>query len=109
MLVVYKALTKQVFIGERMPERAFGQQSVSKQWGKVAKTATSGYAEFALPITFGTVYTVVPTIYSGVNSDGQLGWNGIGTVSTTKVNVTWNTYEHRSPVAYVGYIAVGKA
>ena len=79
------------------------------QWGIFAKTAKSGFAEFTLPIAFGTVYTVVPTIYSGINSDGQLGWNGIGTVSTTKVNVTWNTYESRSPVAYVGYIAVGKA
>lgn len=41
-------------------------------------------------------------------NSGQLGWHGIGTWSTTQINVTWNTYEGRSPVNAVGYIAVCK-
>lgn len=45
---------------------------------------------------------------SNVNSDGQLGWHGIGKWSSTEINITWNTYENRSPVNLVGYILISK-
>ena len=45
---------------------------------------------------------------SNQNDGTQLGWHGIGTWSTTQINVTWNTYEGRSAVNAVGYIAVCK-
>ena len=67
-----------------------------------------GYVTLTFPISFSNIYIATSSIYSGRNSYGDLGWHGIGIFSNTTINVTWNTYENRSPVAYVGYIAIGK-
>lgn len=80
-----------------------------KQWGYVSKQGTDGgYAAFTLPVS-ATILAAASMLKSNQNNDGQLGWHGIGTWSTTQITVTWNTYEGRSPVHAVGFIAVCKA
>ena len=80
---------------------------VSKQWGYVSKSAVSGSAAFTLPVS-ATILAAASMLKSNQNNSVQIGWHGIGTWSTTQINVTWNTYEGRSPVNAVGYIAVCK-
>ena len=78
-----------------------------KQWGYVSKSAVSGSAAFTLPVS-ATILAAASMLKSNQNDSVQLGWHGIGTWSTTQINVTWNTYEGRSAVNAVGYIAVSK-
>lgn len=84
-----------------------GQPLGFKQWGYESKSGVSGSAAFALPVS-ATILAAASMLKSNQNNDEQLGWHGIGTWSTTQINVTWNTYEGRSPVNAVGYIAVCK-
>ena len=77
------------------------------QWGYVSKSAVSGSAAFTLPVS-ATILAAASMLKSNQNNSEQLGWHGIGTWSTRQINVTWNTYESRSPVNAVGYIAVCK-
>ena len=77
------------------------------QWGSVSTTAVKGYKTFTLPIS-STIWSSVSMLKSNVNNDGQLGWHGIGKWSSTQINITWNTYENRSPVNLVGYILISK-
>ena len=45
---------------------------------------------------------------SNRNGYNELGWHGIGTWSSSQVNITWNTFEDRSPVNMVGFILISK-
>ena len=76
--------------------------------GYVSKSSVSGSTAFTLPVS-ATILAAVSMLKSNQNNGSQLGWHGIGSWSTTQINVTWNTYEGRSPVNAVGYIAVCKA
>ena len=77
------------------------------QWGSANETRTKGYHTFNFPIS-ATILIVVSMLKSNRNGVLELGWHGIGTWSSSQVNITWNTYEDSSPVNMVGFILISK-
>ena len=77
------------------------------QWGVVAKSDASGSYTFVLPVAVSNVLVATSAIKGWNNTDNNLCWHCVGTTSGPKdIVVTWNCYDARTRISYVGYIAL---
>lgn len=82
---------------------------VSKQWGTIILSSTSGYYDVSLPISVSTILQVYPVINNGSNSLGN--FNGNVTThskSTSSFNVGVYQISTSSDDVGVDWIAVCK-
>ena len=77
------------------------------QWGVVAKSDASGSYTFVLPVAVSNVLVATSAIKGWNNTENNLCWHCIGTTSgPNDIVVTWNCYDARTRISYVGYIAL---
>ena len=77
------------------------------QWGVVAKSDTSGSYTFVLPVAASNVLVATSAIKGWNNTANNFCWHCVGTTSgPNDIVVTWNCYENRTRISYVGYIAL---
>ena len=82
---------------------AYGKQ----QWGVVAKSDTSGSYTFVPPVAVSNVLVATSAIKGWNNTANNFCWHCVGTTSgPNDIVVTWNCYENRTRISYVGYIAL---
>ena len=78
-----------------------------QQWGVVAKSDTFGSYTFVLPVAVSNVLVATSAIKGWNNTANNLCWHCVGTTSgPNDIVVTWNCYENRTRISYVGYIAL---
>lgn len=78
-----------------------------QQWGVVAKSDTSGSYKFVLPVAVSNVLVATSAIKGWNNTANNFCWHCVGTTSgPNDIVVTWNCYENRTRISYVGYIAL---
>lgn len=78
-----------------------------QQWGVVAKSDTFGSYTFVLPVAVSNVLVATSAIKGWNNTANNLCWHCVGTTSgPNDIVVTWNCYDNRTRISYVGYIAL---
>lgn len=73
----------------------------------VTQSGTSGSYTFVLPVAVSTVLVATSAIKGWNDTANNLCWHCVGITSgPNDIIVTWNCYENRTRISYVGYIAL---